>query len=121
LVVDHTVDHGPDRLLRGGDERQRVDHEPSGSITLCDGPSISSNSTLAINGCKNLTVNATGVDTYDWYRGPRGDTSTLLSSGFSATYQACTAGTYWARAKATDGQGNTTCYADSNVFTVTVP
>jgi hypothetical protein len=56
-------------------------------------------STFPFGACRDIVVNTTGAaDTYQWFQGPRGDTSMPVQSGSPELYACPTvATTYWLR------------------------
>jgi YD repeat-containing protein len=86
------------------------------TVAICTGPVVPSmNVSTGAPGCHILVVPIDWQTTWShirWYKGQRGDTSVLMYSDDSS-YNACSAGTYWARVVSEDGS----CYTDSNAVT----
>lgn len=82
-------------------------------ITMCQGPRIQAGPWVNyFEGClRNVWVTVRSADvgtaTYRWYKGPMGDTSTLVSN--SSSFNTCVTepATYWVRIS------NPTCYTDA--------
>lgn len=88
------------------------------TVAMCASPSIAVNNPSQISG-SNVTLsidNPTGTDTYRWYRGNSGDTSTLLaeSTATSMIVAPTVTTNYWVRAL------RSSCHADSATVTVTI-
>jgi Ig-like domain CHU_C associated len=82
--------------------------------TLCDGPGIVSMPVTTSGSCRNIVVNADRpIDSYLWYQGPRGNTTSLVAQG-SNEFWICpgSSTTYWCRLVAGG------CYTDSPAVTV---
>jgi len=88
----------------GGSSNNRVQVSPPAITQQPVGPSIKSGQTAKLS----VTASGTGTLTYQWYQGPSGTTSNLISGATSSSYTtpALTATTsYWVQV--TDSNGNT--------------
>lgn len=67
--------------------------------TVCEGVTITSTSIFPFGLCRDIVLGTTGAaDTYQWYQGPRGDTSMPVQSGSPELYACPSVQTsYWLR------------------------
>lgn len=91
------------------------------TVGLCTGPRLESGPTVStlVSGCKALSVMPVfedrGTVTYRWYRGPRGDTSVLIShSQFVEVCPPAEPTPYWCRIRF----GEDGCYTDTAAVTL---
>jgi hypothetical protein len=90
----------------------------STTLIVCNGPTVSISKGSGTS-CNNVFATASTADAYEWYQGPRGDTSHPISGSGSVIYVCPTVPTqYWFRADVWSSYQVVGCYSDSNAITV---